>query len=52
MQRNVPGLRKVGSIAPVGMKTRKQLCPERGKASLVARRVHPLRWKHLLVELV
>lgn len=51
MQRNVPGVRKVGGTAPVGMKIRRQLCPEKGQGCLIARRINSFPWKHLLVEL-
>lgn len=51
MQRNVPGVRKVGGTAPVGMKIRRQLCPEKGQSCLTARRINSFPWKHLLVEL-
>lgn len=51
MQRNVPGVRKVGGTAPLGMKTRRQLCPKKGQSCLIARRINSFPWEHLLVEL-
>lgn len=40
MQRNVPGVRKVGGTAPVGMKIRRQPCPEKGQGYPIARRIN------------
>lgn len=40
MQRNVPGVRKVGGTAPVGMKIRRQPCPEKGQGCPIARRIN------------
>lgn len=51
MQRSVPGVRNVGGTAPVGMKIRRQLCPEKGQSCFIARRINSFPWKHLLVEL-